>query len=286
MTAIFPSNTMYLASDQSGRSSELYCYVVHLGIEGKVAVVTGGSRGLGMAVAETLSEEGAEVFVVARSKVARDASSLPAKRLSFLQADLSVPGEVDALIAKVSELGIRPQILVNNVGGNLGMSTAITPHSEFWEVMNFNLMAAIKLNEAWLPSMIASGWGRICHISSISSLENQGVPSYGAAKSALNAYVRSVGRFVSKHGVIMNSVLPGAVLTQGGYWDELTKQDPERVERYVSDRMAIGRLGRPSEIAGLVAFMVSEHASFMVGSSVLADGGQGRVFETWGYSDC
>lgn len=276
---------MCQALDQLGHSNDLYIDFMRLGIEGKVAVVTGGSRGLGKAIADTLAEEGAEVLVVSRSEVARDKSSQFAERLSFLQADLSVPGEVDALIARVSELGIRPQILVNNVGGNLGMSSAITPHSEFWEVMNFNLMAAIKLNEAWLPSMIQNRWGRICHISSISSLENQGVPSYGAAKSALNAYVRSVGRFVSKDGVIMNSVLPGAVLTEGGYWDELRKHDPRRVERYVSERMAIGRLGKPSEIANLVAFMVSEHASFMVGSSVLADGGQGRVFETWDTSD-
>jgi 3-oxoacyl-[acyl-carrier protein] reductase len=121
-------------------------------------------------------------------------------------------------------------------------------------------------------------WGRICHISSISALENQGPPSYCAAKLALNAYVRSVGRYVSSDNVIMTSVLPGAVLSEGGYWDIASKERPDHVAKYLEDRMAIKRFGTVEEISKAVVFLCSEHASFCVGSSLLIDGGQGRVF--------
>ena len=121
-------------------------------------------------------------------------------------------------------------------------------------------------------------WGRICHVSSISALENQGPPAYCAAKSALNAYVRSLGRFVAADNVILTSVMPGAVFTKDGYWDVAARERPAHVEKYLNERMAIRRFGRVEEISELVAFLCSEHSSFCVGSCVLADGGQGRAF--------
>ena len=126
--------------------------------------------------------------------------------------------------------------------------------------------------------MIERNWGRICHVSSISSLENQGPPIYCAAKAALNAYVRSLGRYVCDKNVILTSILPGAVFTEDGYWDEKSKSNPDHVEKYLNERMAIKRFGKISEISDLVTILVSEKASFCPGTSLLADGGQGRVF--------
>ena len=98
-------------------------------------------------------------------------------------------------------------------------------------------------------------------------------------KAALNAYTRSFGRYVSPDGVNVVAVLPGAVFTEGGYWDNTARERPEHVEKYLKERMAIRRFGKPDEIGQVVAFLCSEHASFMVGSAVLVDGGQGRVFQ-------
>jgi 3-oxoacyl-[acyl-carrier protein] reductase len=98
-------------------------------------------------------------------------------------------------------------------------------------------------------------------------------------KAALNAYTRSFGRFVSADGINVSAVMPGAVFTEGGYWDTASRERPEHVEKYLSERMAIRRFGKPDEIGAIVAFLCSEHASFVVGSAVLVDGGQGRVFQ-------
>jgi 3-oxoacyl-[acyl-carrier protein] reductase len=127
--------------------------------------------------------------------------------------------------------------------------------------------------------MMGRKWGRITHISSISALENQGPPQYCAAKAALNAYIRSVGRFVAADGVVVTGVMPGAVMTAGGYWDEVMKQRPEHGGNFLRERMAIKRFGEVKEISSIVSFLVSDSASFMTGSVVLADGGQGRTFQ-------
>ncbi len=149
--------------------------------------------------------------------------------------------------------------------------------------MHLNVEVSIELNCAFIPAMQAAKWGRIVHVSSIAALENQGPPSYCAAKAALNAYVRSLGRYVSPDNVVLTTVMPGAVFTPGGYWDQAQQTRPEHVNKYLSERMAIKRFGRIEEISGLVAFLCSEHASFCIGSCFLADGGQGRVFQPTDY---
>ena len=121
-------------------------------------------------------------------------------------------------------------------------------------------------------------WGRIVNISSISSVENHGPVAYCSAKAALNAYTRSMGRVLAAEGVVLSSVLPGAVFTEGGYWDDALKNRPEHVRKYLEERMAIKRFGRLEEVSELVVFMCSEQASFCIGSIMPVDGGQGRSF--------
>ena len=144
--------------------------------------------------------------------------------------------------------------------------------------MSLNVEVALELNRAFIPYMIKKKWGRICHISSVSSIENQGSPSYCASKAALNAYVRSLARYVAKHNVILTSVMPGAVYTKDGYWDKESKKNPKKVKKYLSERMAIQRFGKTSEISEIVKFLCSDLATFFVGSAILVDGGQGRSF--------
>ena len=137
---------------------------------------------------------------------------------------------------------------------------------------------AIELNNCVIPHMKEQKWGRIVNISSISSLENQGPVPYCSIKSALTAYSRSMGRVLAPEGIIMTSVLPGAIFTDGGYWDKTSVTDPEHVKKYLNERMAIKRFGTLDEIGNVVTFLCSQQASFCVGSMVPVDGGQGRCF--------
>jgi 3-oxoacyl-[acyl-carrier protein] reductase len=253
-----------------------------LGIKGKLALVTGAGRGLGEGICHSLAQEG--VRILATSRTAADLDRLveelggEAAGHRVLPLDIAAVDGPAKLIAYAQAQGLQPDIVVNNVGGNLGYTDPLGPVDEWQQVMRLNVEVALEINRAFIPQMQARKWGRICHVSSISALENQGPPAYCAAKAALNAYVRSLGRYVSADNVILTSVMPGAVFTNGGYWDHASRERPAHVEKYLNERMAIKRFGRIEEISELVAFLCSDRSSFCVGSALLADGGQGRVF--------
>ena len=246
-------------------------------IAGKTALITGASRGIGHATAAALASEGVKVIAVSRSSAATNGDP----NISSLQCDLSSLDAVRNLIIELQTSKIHPDIIVNNVGGNLGFTDPLRTSEAWLSVTNLNLVTSMLLNEAFIPGMIGNKWGRICHISSISALENQGPPAYCASKSALNAYVRSLGRYVAQHNVILTTVMPGAIFTDGGYWDQASVERPDHVEKFLNERMAIKRFGRLDEVASIITFMVSDITSFAPGTSFLVDGGQGRVF----YSD-
>jgi 3-oxoacyl-[acyl-carrier protein] reductase len=243
------------------------------------ALVTGGSRGIGAAIVQELANCGIEVTVAARrsKELSTLINALPGTGHSSFEIDLQSENEVSSFLDFVS--GARFDIVVNNAGGNLGVTNPLDDYATYKEVLDFNLGLAVNINSRALPGMIKQRWGRITHVSSISALENQGPPQYCAAKAALNAYIRSVGRFVAADGVVVTGVMPGAIMTDGGYWDEVMKKRPEHGDKFIQERMAIKRFGETKEISSIVGFLVSESASFMTGSIVLADGGQGRSFQ-------
>jgi 3-oxoacyl-[acyl-carrier protein] reductase len=254
-----------------------------LGIKGKLALVTGAGRGLGEGICRSLAHEGARVLATSRTGVdlERLIANLDGQDSGHLAfpLDLAAADGPEQLIDFVRRQGLQPDIIVNNVGGNLNFTDPLGPLDEWQQVMRLNVEVALEINRAFIPHMRAAKWGRICHVSSISALENQGPPAYCAAKAALNAYVRSLGRYVSADNVILTSVMPGAVFTKDGYWDIASRERAAHVEKYLNERMAIRRFGRVEEISELVAFLCSKHSSFCVGSALLADGGQGRVFQ-------
>lgn len=253
-----------------------------LGIAGRTALITGAGRGLGGAIAGVLAREGVRTLLVSRGEEALEALARQLagdQRHEAVSIDLAEPAAVERIRDWVDELGVNIDIVINNVGGTLDVDDPLASWGEFQRVLNLNLGVAVEVNRAFIPQMRNQRWGRICHVSSISALENQGPPSYCASKAALNAYIRSVGRFVSPENVILTGIMPGAVFTAGGYWDTASRERPEHVRRYLKERMAIRRFGTEREIAEAATFLVSDQASFLVGSILLADGGQGRVFQ-------
>lgn len=258
-----------------------------LKIKQKFALITGAGRGLGRAMATALAQEGVNLCLVSRTKSDLDEllSELNGKFSGLKHIgyalDLTDLKNVDQLRQNIESEFPQLDILVHNVGGNLGISDPFCSLDDWYKIWRFNFDVAVELNRHFVPKMQKNKWGRVVHVTSIAALENQGAITYCAVKAALTAYARGLGRIVASDNVIVTSVLPGAVFTEGGYWDETKQKRPEHYEKFLKDRMAIGRFGQPSEIGNVVAFLCSEHASFMVGSMVPVDGGQGRVFYQW-----
>jgi len=231
---------------------------MNLGISGRRALVTAGSRGIGAAIVKALRDEGVKVMEASRTS----------------GWDLTIEGEPARLANFLKAPDYEPDIIVHSLGGTCDVLDAFALASDYRKVYRSNFEVAHELNCLLVPGMQKRGWGRVVHNSSVSSLENQGPVAYCTMKAALNAYVRAFGRSVAKDGVNVSAILPGAILTQGGYWETC---DRSHAAKFLADRMAIGRFGTPDEIGKIVAFMCSEHASFIVGSSWLVDGGQGRA---------
>lgn len=240
---------------------------LNLGLESRVAIVTGGAQGIGAEIVRTLTREGATVYYTSRSQDAIDRMTcghgILVRDYSTQNWQLAVP--------------YKPHILINNAGSTLGMQD---PHGNYAPVMGLNFDLAVQTCNRYIPFMKELGWGRVVNISSCSGLEQRGPVSFSCAKAALTAYTRSMGLLLAKEapGVVMTAVFPGVVFTAGGHWDKVLAERPEHAERYLREQVPIGRFGKPEEIAPLVAFLCSEHASFMHGALVPADGGLSKHF--------
>jgi len=252
---------------------------LNLGLSGKTAVITGAGRGIGNAIANSLHKEGVEVIGISRNSkkemISQKDDNFPG---ILFTADLFEDEERKDIFNEITNTYEQIDIVINNVGGTLGVSNPLASFDDYEKVIKFNLGIAIEINNLVIPKMKERQWGRICHVSSISAIENHGPPTYCASKAALNAYIRSVGRFLAEFNIVFTGVMPGAIFTQGGYWEDMAVNRPEQLEAYLQNRMSSKRLGTVEEISELVCFLVSEKSSFMFGSNVLADGGQGRLF--------
>ena len=259
---------------------------MNLGIEGRLALITGAGRGLGKSIAINLAKEGVRIAAISRTQ--KDLDSLLGELSSYSEGhhavacDLTKDGAPDFAIEDVRKNFGHPDIAINNLGGTLDIKDPFCSLQDWRKVWRFNLEVAIEINNLLIPYMVENKWGRIVNMSSVSSLENHGPITYCSIKAALTAYSRSMGRVLAPDGVVMTSLLPGAVFTEGGYWDDTSKDNPEHVRKYLDERMAIKRFGTLDEIGSVAAFLCSNQISFCVGSSFLVDGGQGKCFQEHG----
>jgi 3-oxoacyl-[acyl-carrier protein] reductase len=247
-----------------------------LGIKDRVAVVTGASRGIGKAIAESLAREGAHVVLVARSqelleKVQRELPSQGQKHYAFAQ-DLMSDGAIGTLSQRISSEIREPDIIVNNLGGSFAIPGSAS--AEDWKkVWYFNVGIGHELNRAFIPGMVKRKWGRIVHLSTLSTTTYSGYPPYVSAKCALDGYVKTMNREYSKHNVIITAIAPGAIYSEGRYFAKLQKENPTALEDYFKNHLPTGRLGTGADIGPAVAYLCSDFASFMAGSIVGVDGG-------------
>jgi 3-oxoacyl-[acyl-carrier protein] reductase len=254
---------------------------VDLGLVGKVALVTGSSRGIGRGIAARLVEEGADVVFCARHAEALDeavsAASGPG-RAHGVVADVSTDDGAAAVVdGAVSAFG-GLDIVVNNVGGS-GAGTFDGLDSEDLDaVLRKNVVPAVLVSRVALPVLRARGGGVIAMIASIFGRELGGGPGYNLAKAAEISLAKTMARDLAKDSIRVLSISPGSVLFPGGSWERRQREDPEGIAAFVRREIPWGRFGTVDEIADVVAFLVSQRATWVVGTSVVVDGGQSRAF--------
>ncbi len=255
-----------------------------LGLRGKVAIVTGSTRGLGFASAKALLAEGCHVTVCARGQegIAHAVSELrsivpdSASRLLALQADVSTEKGVSDVIMRTVETFGGIDILVNNVGLARGGTIVDTTDSDWQEAFDQTLFPAVRASRQAIPHMWQRGGGAIVMIASIYGRESGGRMTYNAVKAAEISLAKSMAQQLARDNIRVNSVAPGSILFPGGSWDRRQKDDPAGIAEFVKRELPFGRFGRPEEVGAVVAFLCSPRASWISGASVPVDGCQSR----------
>lgn len=258
---------------------------MELGLKGKRVLITGGSRGIGAAIAQDFADEDCKVSIVSRDEesLKQKIAEIGGRRKGheYIVSNLRDPGEPTRIAKELIARHKKVDIVVHNVGGGLGLKYPLGKVEDWNAVWQFNAGIAIEMNAFLIPEMKKQGWGRVVHVSSITaelgdpSMESLGgsLP-YAAAKAYLNAYIKGLGREMAKDNVVVTGVMPGVVLSKGKYWDKVKKEKPELVEEFLAQYYPIGRFGLAQEISPFVVLLASDKASFAAGSIIPISGGR------------
>jgi 3-oxoacyl-[acyl-carrier protein] reductase len=256
---------------------------VNLELTDKIAIVTGGSRGLGLASAAALVAEGCSVAICARgeTRLAAAADELRAAAADGatvlpIVADVSTKEGVERLVATTVDTLGGLDILVNNVGLARGSTIVDTTDAEWEEAINQTLFPAVRASRLAVPHMRRRGGGSIVMIASIWGRESGGRMTYNAVKAAEISLAKSMAQQLARDNIRVNSVAPGSILFPGGSWHRRQQDDPHGIADFVLRELPFGRFGRAEEVGAAVAFLASPRASWISGASVPVDGCQSK----------
>jgi dehydrogenase/reductase SDR family protein 4 len=248
-------------------------------LKGKVALITGGSRGIGRAIALAFAEAGADLVVSSRNKrppelekVAEEIQAKGGKALA-IPAHVGKKEDVQNVVQKTLKEYGRIDVLVNNAGANPVLSTLVDLEEEAFEkVLEVNLKGAFLMSKAVAKEMIKQGGGRIINISSVSGLRARadGTGAYCISKAAMNMMTQVMARELAQYNILVNAIAPGSIKTE---FSRVNWMDPERRAQRIRG-IELKRFGEPEEVVGLALFLASEASSFVTGEIIRVDGGE------------
>lgn len=240
-----------------------------MSLEGKIALVTGATRGIGKAIASALVEQGATVIGTATSESgAQSISEYLGENGKGWVLDVSSAESVDAVIKEINAEYGAPTILVNNAGITRDNLMMRMKEDEWDQVINTNLSSVFRVTKACLRGMTKAKFGRVISISSVvGSMGNGGQTNYSAAKAGLEGFSRSLAAEIGSRGITVNCVAPGFIET------DMTKVLPEEHKAKLVEKVPASRLGQPEEIAAAVAFLASNGAGYITGETLHVNGG-------------
>src|SRR5215210_2040401 len=254
-----------------------------LSLTDKIAIVTGSSRGLGLASARALVAEGCRVCLCARGSerlaeaaVEVEAAARRPNMIIAVQADVSTADGIALVIDRTVDTFGGLDILVNNVGRASGMDLLDTSDAEWQAAFDETLFPAIRASRLAVPHMKQRGAGAIIMIASIWGRESGGRMTYNAVKSAEISLAKALAQQLAEDNIRVNSVAPGSIRFPGGSWDKRVQDDPDAMAEFVRRELPFGRFGRADEVGAVVAFLSSPRASWISGASITVDGCQSR----------
>lgn len=249
----------------------------------KVAIVTGSSRGLGLASARSLVAEGCRVCLCARGSeqlaaaaVEVEAAARRPNMIMTVQADVSTVDGIALVVERAVERFGGLDILVNNVGRAAGTDLLDTTDVEWQAAFDETLFPAIRASRLAVPHMKRRGGGAIIMIASIWGRESGGRMTYNAVKAAEISLAKSLAQQLAPLNIRVNSVAPGSILFPGGSWHKRQQADPQGIADFIKRDLPFGRMGRADEVGSVVAFLASPKASWVSGASIIVDGCQSR----------
>lgn len=253
---------------------------MELELKGKVAMITGASRGLGRAMAEALAAEGARLSICARGADGLGLAAVELRASGYEVVaevvDVTDGAQAAQWVETTVELLGGVDILINNAGGARPGALAQIDDAAWQAAFEQNFFSAVRLARACAPMMQKRGGGSIINISSIYGRESGGPLTYNASKAAMISFTKVLARELAPKMIRVNTIAPGSIIYPGGNWEKIFKADPAFERDFVSHELPAGRLGRPEEVAYAVVMLASPRASWITGACIPVDGCQGR----------